>query len=161
MRLQIILPWATAAAATDGAPIPFVGGIGAASLQAGMIRAIARRYGVEADRVMLAEFAGVLGLRFALAYAAKFFARQVLKLAPLWGGLAVGAWSFVVTWGLGEAAIAFCRAKSLGEPPDRAKVAEAYEQGLRRGRDMARASKQDERPSQSRSANHKQPRNQR
>lgn len=138
IRLQIMLPWATAAAATDGAPIPVLGGLGAAGLQAGMIRAIARRYGVTADRAMVGEFAAVLGLRFALGYAAKFFARQVLKLAPLWGQLAVGAWSFAVTWGLGEAAAAFCRAKSLGRTPDPAVVAKAYEEGLIRGRDVAR-----------------------
>lgn len=138
IRLQIMLPWATAAAATDGAPIPVLGGLGAAGLQAGMIRAIARRYGIAADRATVREFAAILGMRFALGYAAKFFARQVLKLAPLWGQLAVGAWSFAVTWGLGEAAAAFCRAKALGRTPDPAVVAKAYEEGLRRGRDVAR-----------------------
>jgi uncharacterized protein (DUF697 family) len=137
IRVQIMLPWATAAAAADGAPIPILGGVGAAGVQAGMIRAIARRFGLEADRAMIAEFAAVLGARFALGYAAKSFTRQVLKLAPLWGGLAVGAWSFAVTWGLGEAAVAFCRAKSRGETPDRAAVARAYEDGLRRGRNLA------------------------
>lgn len=146
LRVQVVLPWATAAAASDAAPLPVVGGIGATSLQAGMIRVLARRYGLKADRKMLGEFASVLGLRFALAYAAKFLARQVLKLAPPWGGMAVGAWSFVVTWGLGEAAMAFCKAKSRGDKPDHAAIAKAYEGGLRRGRQIASASRRSDKP---------------
>lgn len=134
LRRSVILPWATAAAAADALPAPVLGGIGAAGLQAAMVRAIARRFGLAADTALWREFAGLMGARFALGYGGRFLARQVLKLAPGWGSAAVAAWSFAVTWGLGEAAAVFCAARAGGRAPDRAAMAAAYAEGLDRAR---------------------------
>jgi uncharacterized protein (DUF697 family) len=134
LRRSVILPWAAAAAATEAVPLPVLGGLGATSLQAGMVRAIARRHGLEAGQALLRDFVATLGLRFALGYGGRFLARQGLKLAPLWGSAAVAAWSFAVTWALGEAASVYCAARAGGEAPDRAAVAEAYRAGLDRAR---------------------------
>jgi uncharacterized protein (DUF697 family) len=139
LRQTVILPWATAAAASDAVPLPVLGGLSAAGLQAAMVRAIARRFGLEAGRDLWAEFAGLLGARFALGYGGRFLARQVLKLAPLWGTAAVAAWSFAVTWGLGEAAVAYCTARAGGAAPDRDAMARAYRDGLARAREAWRA----------------------
>jgi uncharacterized protein (DUF697 family) len=132
LRQTVILPWATAAAASDAVPLPVLGGLSAAGLQAAMVRAIARRFGLETGRGLWAEFVGLLGARFALGYGGRFIARQVLKLAPIWGTAAVAAWSFAVTWGLGEAAVAYCTARAGGQTPDRAAMTRAYREGLAR-----------------------------
>lgn len=138
LRRAIILPWATAAAATEAVPLPVLGGLGAAGLQAGMVRAIARRYGIDGGRTLWAEFITAMGARFALGYGGRLLARQGLKLAPIWGSAATGAWSFAVTWGLGEAANAYCAARAAGDAPDRRAMEAAYRAGLDRARDQWR-----------------------
>jgi uncharacterized protein (DUF697 family) len=134
LRRSVILPWAGAAAAAEAVPLPVLGGLGAAGLQAAMVRAIARRHGLAGGVGLWAEFAGLLGARFALGYGGRFLVRQVLKLAPGWGSAAVAAWSFAVTWGLGEAAAVYCAARAEGRAPDRAAVTAAYAEGLDRAR---------------------------
>lgn len=134
LRRSVILPWAGAAAAAEAVPLPVLGGLGAAGLQAAMVRAIARRHGLAGGAGLWAEFVGLLGARFALGYGGRFLVRQVLKLAPGWGSAAVAAWSFAVTWGLGEAAAVYCAARAEGRAPDRDAVTAAYAAGLDRAR---------------------------
>lgn len=135
LRRAVILPWASAAAAAEAVPLPVLGGLGAAGLQAAMVRALARRYGLGNTPRLWAEFAALMGARFALSYGGRFLARQALKLAPGVGTAAVAAWSFAVTWGLGEAALAYCAARAAGRTPDRDAVARAYAEGLDRARE--------------------------
>jgi uncharacterized protein (DUF697 family) len=99
-----------------------------------MVRAIARRFGLPAAGRLWGEFAALMGARFALGYGGRFLARQALKLAPGWGTAVVGAWSFGVTWALGEAAVVWCAARAQGREPDRAAVLAAYRDGLDRAR---------------------------
>jgi uncharacterized protein (DUF697 family) len=138
LRRAVILPWASAAAAAEAVPLPVLGGLGAAGLQAAMVRAIARRHGLAGGRALWAEFVAALGARFALGYGGRLLVRQGLKLAPFWGSAAAGAWSFAVTWGLGEAALAYCAARAEGNAPDSKALAAAYRAGLDRARDQWR-----------------------
>lgn len=136
IRVQVVLPWAAAAAAVDAPPLPVLGGLPAIALQAAMVRAIARRFGVTSDDSVWATFLGVLGTGFVLRYAAGWAARQGLKLAPVAGGAVVAAWTFAVTCGIGEAAIRFCRDTAEGREASPEAVREAYRLGHERGSAM-------------------------
>jgi uncharacterized protein (DUF697 family) len=138
LREKVIFPFAAAAAAAEATPVPVLGGLGAASLQAAMLRAIARRYGLDAGPGLWAEFAAAMGAGFALRYAGRFVVRQAAKFAPVLGGAAAAAWSFTTTWGLGEAGLAFVRARAKGVTADPAALSAAYAEGVARARDAWR-----------------------
>jgi len=125
---RIVLPWAAAAAIMDAPPIPVIGGLPAILIQAAMVRAIARRFGVQTDMVVWANFLGLLGVGFLLRFSLTWLVWRVLKLVPLGGMAAVGAWTFAVTCGIGQAAILFCRAESEGRRP----TGDALRQAMRR-----------------------------
>lgn len=132
IRQQVILPWAMAAAAADAPPLPLLGGIPAMAFQAAMVRAIARRYGLGSDAAIWAALIAGLGAGFLLRHAMGWMVRQVLKLAPFWGSAAVGAWTFAVTCGLGEAAIHICRDEAEDRRPTPEALREAFRAGHRR-----------------------------
>lgn len=122
---HVVLPWAVAAAVVDAPPMPVIGGIPAILVQAGMVRAIARRFGVQADTVVWANFLGLLGVSFLLRFAMAWLVWRALKLVPVWGMAAAGAWTFAVSCGLGRAAILFCRSEAEGRRPSRRALREA------------------------------------
>lgn len=130
---RVVLPWSAAAAIVDAPPIPVVGGVAAVLVQAGMVRAIARRFEVQADTVVWANFLGLLGLGFLLRFAVAWLVWRFLKLVPAWGMTAVGAWTFAVSCGLGQAAILFCRSEAQGRRPTGEALREAVRQGARAG----------------------------
>lgn len=130
---RVILPWAAAAAATDAPPLPILGGLPAIALQGAMVRAIARRFEVADDATVWAGLISALGTGFVLRYALGWMLRQVLKLAPFWGGAAAAAWTFAVTCGIGEAAIRLCKAEAEGRRPTREALRAAFSAGSRRG----------------------------
>lgn len=130
---RVVIPWSLAAAVVDAPPIPVIGGFPAVIVQAAMVRAIARRFDVQADTVIWANFLGLLGLGFLLRFAVTWLVWRVLKLVPFWGMAAVGAWTFAVSCGLGQAAILFCRAESEGRRPTGRALREAIRQGARAG----------------------------
>lgn len=132
IRQQVILPWALAAAAVDAPPLPLLGGVPAMAFQAAMVRAIARRYGLASDAAIWAALIAGLGASFLLRHAMGWVVRQVLKLAPFWGSAAVGAWTFAVTCGLGEAAIHICRDEAADRRPSAQALREAFRAGQQR-----------------------------
>lgn len=136
IRQRVILPWAAAAAATDAPPLPMLGGLPAIVLQGVMVRAIARRFGVADDATVWSGLIMALGVGFALRYALGWLLREVLKLAPFWGGAAAAAWTFAVTCGIGEVAIRLCRAQAEGRRPTRAALRAAFAAGSGRGAAM-------------------------
>lgn len=129
----VVLPWALAAAVVDAPPIPVIGGFPAILVQAGMVRAIARRFGVQADTVVWANFLGLLGVSFLLRFAVAWLVWRALRLVPLWGMAAAGAWTFAVSCGLGQAAIVFCRSEAEGRRPSRRALREAVASGAAHG----------------------------
>jgi uncharacterized protein (DUF697 family) len=125
--------WAIAAAASDLPPLPGLGGLPAVALQAAMVRAIARRFGVTADGTVWASLFTLLGGSFLLRHGIGWMLRQALKLAPVWGSFAAAGWSFAVTFGIGEAAIHLCREEALGRKATPAALREAFRQGHQEG----------------------------
>lgn len=130
---QLVLPWALAVAASDLPPLPILGGLPAIALQAAMVRAIARRFGVAADGTVWAGLFTLLGGTFLLRHGLGWLLRQGLKLAPVWGAAAAAAWSFAVTFGIAEAAIHLCREEALGRKATPEALREAFRQGHEAG----------------------------
>lgn len=126
VRTKIILPWAFAAAAANAVPLPLVGGLGSASVQAVMVRNIAQRFGLSAGLDMWAEFLSAMGAGFALGFGAGWLAQQVLKLGVGLGSAAVAAWTFAVTWGIGEAALYYFRERAAGRVPNQDELGGRY-----------------------------------
>ena len=134
-RTHLVLPWSFAAAAANAVPAPVIGGIASAGMQGMLIRALARRYGIPVDRDLWREFASAMGSGFALSFGGGWAAQQVLKLGLGWGTAATAAWTFAITWGIGEAGIYYFGERAADRVPDRAEMQVRYKRGF----DLARA----------------------
>lgn len=141
IRTRLIPPWAVAAAATNALPVPVLGGLGSASLQAAMVQQIAGRFGFAPNLNLWREFVAALGTGFALGYGGRWLATQVLKLGLGWGTAVVSSWTFAITWGIGEAALYYFGERAAGHDPDPALLREHYSLGLHRARDEHAARK--------------------
>ncbi|GEO81601.1 GTPase [Pararhodospirillum oryzae] len=134
VRTAVVLPWALAAAAANAVPAPVLGGLGSASVQALMVRAVARRCGLGIDRALWGEFLSTLGAGFLLGFGGGWIAQQGLKLGLGWGTALSAAWTFAVTWGIGEAALYYFRERKAGRTPERAALRARYEAAFREAR---------------------------
>lgn len=137
-RRQVILPWAFAAAGADAVPVPFLGGVASTGLQARMVDAVARRFGLTRDSAFWTRFMQLLGASFCARYGIKFLLRQGIKGIPGLGTAAVAVWSFSVTYALGEAAVYFCRELAEGREPEREALRDTYARNLERARSIWR-----------------------
>lgn len=138
LRLKVMLPWAMAAAAANAVPVPLFGGIVSASLQAAMVNQIARRCGLPATLDHWREFMAALGTGFALGFGGRLAAQQVLKVGVGLGSALVAAWTFAITWGIGEAALYYFTERAAGREPDRAVLHSQYQHGYQHGLRKAR-----------------------
>ena len=129
-RSHLVLPWAFAAAAANAVPAPVIGGIASAGMQAMLIRALARRYGIAIDRDLWREFVSAMGSGFALSFGGGWAVQQVLKLGLGWGTAATAAWTFAITWGIGEAGIYYFGERAADRVPDRTEMQERYKRGF-------------------------------
>lgn len=129
-RANLVLPWAFAAAAANAVPAPVIGGIASAGMQAMLIRSLARRYGFVADRDLWREFASAMGSGFALSFGGGWAMQQVLKLGLGWGTAATAAWTFAITWGIGEAGLYYFAERAADRVPDRAEMQSRYKRGF-------------------------------
>ncbi|TVQ85745.1 MAG: hypothetical protein EA400_14775 [Chromatiaceae bacterium] len=134
VRAKVILPWAFAAAAANAVPVPVLGGLGSASLQAVMVNQVARRLGIQTNLDQWGEFVAALGVGFALGFGGRWLVQQGLKLGLGWGSAIVASWTFAITWGIGEAALYYFGEKAAGREPDRAEMRARYEGAFRRAR---------------------------
>lgn len=142
VRTKIILPWAFAAAAANAVPIPVLGGFGSASLQAVMVRTISQRFGLDPGLDMWREFLSAMGTGFALGFGAGWLTQQVLKLGIGWGSAAVAAWTFAITWGIGEAALYYFRERAANRDPDPAEMHSRYNDAFQKAKEYYRTSKE-------------------
>ena len=149
IRTKVILPWATAAAAANAVPVPVIGGLGSASLQAIMVAQIGHRLGFPLSRDLWLEFIGTLGTGFALGFGGSWAAQQVLKVGLGWGTAIVASWTFAITWAIGEASLYYFGEKAAGRDPDRETLRERYHDALREARDRYKAVKQGNKESRS------------
>ncbi len=134
VRTKVMLPWTAAAVAANAVPVPFIGGLGSASLQATMVNQIARRYGQPATRDQWGELVAALGTGFVLGFGGRWLVQQGLKLGLGWGTAVVATWTFAITWAIGEAALYYFSERAAGREPEREVLRERYQQALRDAR---------------------------
>lgn len=131
-----VMWYASAAGASDVAPV--VGAVTVPTLQAAMLRALGKRYGVSWTRARMTEFALALGAGAAFRYAASHAVRQLSKLIPVYGqtvgAAAAGAISFATTYALGRAAAMYLFRTQHGEAIDADELRALYTDALRRAR---------------------------
>jgi uncharacterized protein (DUF697 family) len=105
-----------------------------------MVRNVAQRFGLATDRDMWGEFVAASGTGFVLSFAGAWVAQQFLKLAPGVGAAIVGSWTFAMTWGIGEMAIHYFGQKAEGHSPDKAALAQVYQEAFARAKKRRRQS---------------------
>lgn len=131
-----ILWYASAAGASDVAPV--VGAVTVPTLQAAMLRALGKNYGVRWTRARMTEFTLALGAGAAFRYGASYAVRQLTKLIPVYGqtagAAAAGAISFAATYALGRAAAMYLFRTQHGEAIDTDELRALYTDALRRAR---------------------------
>lgn len=134
VRTKVMLPWTIAAVAANAVPVPFIGGLGSASLQATMVNQIARRYGQPATRDQWSELVAALGTGFVLGFGGRWLVQQGLKLGLGWGTAVVAAWTFSITWAIGEAALYYFSERAAGREPESEVLRARYQQALQDAR---------------------------
>jgi uncharacterized protein (DUF697 family) len=104
----LIYGYATAAGGAGAVPVPLVGIGGLAGVIAVMLRMLANRYGVAWTPRTFAEFSGAVGGGTLFWWVLRYGVREMLKLIPVFGELAAGAFNAVAAFGVtvatGEAA---------------------------------------------------------
>jgi uncharacterized protein (DUF697 family) len=127
-----ILAYSSAAGMSD--LVPMMGFVTVPSIQGKMLHSLSAFYGVDWSRRRLREFAFSLGSGTALSIGARFSARQVAKLIPVYGQVAGAAAASVasaaLTYALGRAAAYYLEQASLGRS-DAEGVADAYRVSLK------------------------------
>lgn len=129
--------WYAGAASTADA-VPLVGAVAVPGIQAAMLNALARRYGVSWSRARFQEFAAALGTAIALRYGASYGIRQLAKLVPVVGQTAGAALastlSFATTFALGRAAARYLDGLARGEEASPEELRGLYLEAFRKGR---------------------------
>lgn len=105
-------------------PIPFADMPLLTALQAIMIMAIAYISGREISRATAGEFIGALGVNFGVAFVVREGVRSAAKMIPAAGNVLSGAVAGGVTYGIGQAGIAY-----YIEGKDLKKAKQAFERG--------------------------------
>jgi len=128
--------YASSAGATDMAPV--VGAVTVPSIQAAMLRSLAKSYGIEWTRSMMKEFAMALGIGVAGRFGGSYLARQLGKLIPGYGQTVMaatsGTISFAATFALGRAAAYYLHHVQHGNNIDKDEIRSLYTDALRRAR---------------------------
>lgn len=132
---QSLYAYAGLSAGAGAVPVPWLGAAGLAALQAAMLRAMARHFGVAWTRPLFARFAGALGVGTLGWFALRYGVAEAAKLIPGAGTVAAGAANAATgaafTAGTGEAALVFLRAERRGQSAPREAVRRAYAEGFR------------------------------
>jgi len=130
----LILGYATTAAGAGAVPVPVVGVGGLIAANGLMFRALAERYGVTLTGQRTREFAGSLGSVALLGVSARYGVRELFKLVPgigtLGGATLNSVAAFGLTYGVGQAAIAYLRAVKRGQSIDPQEIRRAFKAGL-------------------------------
>jgi len=107
-----------------------------------MLRALATRYGVTWTPSALAKFSGAVGGGALVWWTLRYGFRELLKLIPMFGGVAAGALNaaaaFGITVGIGEAACVWLAYRRRGLAAPDQEVRRAFAEGLAAGIRYAR-----------------------
>jgi uncharacterized protein (DUF697 family) len=135
---QSVWAYAGLSAVPGAMPIPLAGAAGLAALQAAMLNALARRFGVAWTPELFGQFAGCLGLGTVGWFALRYGVTEAAKLVPVIGTIGAGAanaaFAAAFTAGTGEAALVFLRAARRGQAAPKEEVRRAYAEGFARWR---------------------------
>jgi uncharacterized protein (DUF697 family) len=127
----------TVAAGAGAVPVPIVGVGGLAGVIAMMLQALARRYQVEWTPRTFGQFSGAVGAGALVGFALRYGLREMLKLVPVMGTVAIGALNaaagFAVTVGIGEAACVWLAYERRGLSAPSEEVRRAFAEGLATG----------------------------
>lgn len=126
-----------ALAATGVGALPLVDLVGVPSIQANLLRVLARLYKQDWNGQMASEFLGLLGASIGIGYVARTVGRELIKLVP-WLGQTVGAvWgataSGATTYALGKAAGYYFASRRQHSLVDAEVLRRIYAEGLRNG----------------------------
>ncbi|RST72275.1 DUF697 domain-containing protein [Siminovitchia acidinfaciens] len=114
-------------------PIPFADMPLLTGLQALMIMAIAYIAGREVNRAAAAEFIGAVGANLGVAFVVREGVRSAAKMIPAAGNMISGAVAGAVTYGIGQAGMAYYL-----EGKDLKRAKEAFERGKKQFRKSRR-----------------------
>jgi uncharacterized protein (DUF697 family) len=124
--------YAVAAGAID--LLPVAGAIGVPVVQGKMLHSLASLYALSWSRRTLTEFSASLGVGTLLHQGGLFGVRQLVKLIPgagqVLGAASASALSFIVTYGLGHAAMLYLQGRRQGESPQRAAIVEEFQRAM-------------------------------
>lgn len=139
----LILGYAAAAGVAGAAPLPGVALPGMASVQAGMLNALAGRYGLVLTPALFRDLVGAVGGGTAMYWLLiRFGAAELLKLVPgvgtVPGALMNSVGSFALTYALGEAACVYFGYTKKGQTPPNEEVRRAFRQAFAEGLKKAR-----------------------
>jgi uncharacterized protein (DUF697 family) len=133
----LIYGYGAAAAGAGATPLPVVGVGGLAGVLALMLSTLALRYEVAWTPAAFGQFTGAVGGGAIAWWALRFGVREVFKLIPMIGTLAVGALNaaagFAMAVGLGEAACVWLAYRRRGLTAPDAEVRRAFADGLAAG----------------------------
>ncbi|MCA2014289.1 GTPase domain-containing protein [Cereibacter sphaeroides] len=131
-----VLRYAAMAGATD--VVPLAGLATVPATQSAMLKALAKKHGVELTPSRLGLLASALGVGSLLRMGAGLLVRQGVKLVPVAGqtigAAAAATTSFATTYALGRAASAWFYGVSKGAEPDSASLRALYDKALRGAR---------------------------
>ncbi len=130
------------AAAGVGA-LPLVDLVGVPSIQANLLRVLAKLYKQDWNVQMASEFLGLLGAGIGIGYAARTVGRELIKFVP-WLGQTVGAvWgataSGATTYALGKAAGYYFASRRRYSPVDAEALRRIYAEALASGASLLKA----------------------
>ena len=135
-----VVGYSRAAAVAGGVPVADLALL--PSVQAAMVYALARTYGVQWTGRNTSEFLGLLGAGFLVSYGGRSLGRSLVKLVPVWGQTAGIAWGAAaggaITFGLGKAACHYLARKRAGQTVSAEQLREVYREALRDGRVLVR-----------------------
>lgn len=137
--------YATAAAATDA--LPAIGMITVPSIQAALLRKLAKAYQLEWSRTDLSAFIGTLGTGFGIQYASNLGFRQLVKLLPVYGqtlgSAGAAAISYATTYAIGRVACLYLYHQQQNSPLSPEALQKYYRQAFTRVHQEARDEKTD------------------
>ena len=135
-----VVGYSRAAALAGGVPVADLALL--PSVQAAMIYALAKTYGVSWTRRNTSEFLGLLGAGVLVSYGGRSLGRSLVKLVPVWGQTAGIAWGAVaggaITFGLGKAACHYLARKRTGSTVSAKQLRDVYREALNEGRALLR-----------------------
>ncbi len=132
---QSLVAYAALAASAGLVPLPLAGAAGLAGVQAAMLQALARPFGVKWTPALFGQLAAALSAGtlfwFALRYGLAEAAKLVPGLGTFVGGAANAASAAAFTAGVGQAALVILRANKRGQEAAAAEIRSAYADGFR------------------------------